>query len=211
MTTTIAASANTTVAASLNAHTVDLVKLSIANGAVKASDIPALIREIHAALRGAYDMSGAAAPAAAVLAAGTAADVQDASADAVEAERYVSIYKDPMDAVTYEQVHCLIDGVGRKMLKRYVREKYGFEWNEYLEYFDLPSDYPSVAPKYSKSKSVEAKALGLGSTVTKVPKALRAVGSASKPAGQTPSARRGRPRNVQKSGRLSARQDSAAA
>lgn len=60
------------------------------------------------------------------------------------------------DSVTDDLIYCLFDGVGRKMITRHILAKYNMTWPEYLEYCDLPADYPRVAPNYSDqhSKSV---------------------------------------------------------
>ena len=203
----------------INVHTMGVVQAAIASGVVTADKVPDLIREVHKAFAETYAACGAGssvealASSTAIPANGdevTIAPEGDTDEAAVVGEEelkveerapLVSIYENPYDAVTDEEIHCLIDGVGMKMLKRYIRAHYNLEWKDYLRIFDLPSDYPSVAPKYSKSKSVEAKTLGLGSTVPKTPKALRLVDAQA----QTPrstSERRRRQRDPQKSGRI---------
>jgi predicted transcriptional regulator len=60
------------------------------------------------------------------------------------------------DSVTDDLIYCLFDGVGRKMITRHILARYNMTWPQYLEYCNLPADYPRVAPKYSDehSKSV---------------------------------------------------------
>ncbi len=57
------------------------------------------------------------------------------------------------DSVTDDLIYCLFDGVGRKMITRHILAKYNMTWSEYLEYCNLPSDYPRVAPRYSEDHS----------------------------------------------------------
>lgn len=57
------------------------------------------------------------------------------------------------DSVTDDLIYCLFDGVGRKMITRHILAKYNMTWSEYLEYCNLPADYPRVAPKYSDEHS----------------------------------------------------------
>ncbi len=57
---------------------------------------------------------------------------------------------------------CLEDGKKLKMLKRYLRTKYNMTPDEYRAKWGLPSDYPMVAPNYSKQRSEFAKKIGLG-------------------------------------------------
>ena len=57
---------------------------------------------------------------------------------------------------------CLEDGKKLKMLKRHLRTTYNMTPDEYRAKWGLPSDYPMVAPNYSKQRSEFAKKIGLG-------------------------------------------------
>lgn len=57
---------------------------------------------------------------------------------------------------------CLEDGKKLKMLKRHLKTAYGMTPEEYRERWDLPADYPMVAPKYAEKRSHLAKKSGLG-------------------------------------------------
>jgi predicted transcriptional regulator len=57
---------------------------------------------------------------------------------------------------------CLEDGKKYKSLKRCLRAKYGMTPEQYRERWDLPKDYPMVAPSYAASRSALAKSIGLG-------------------------------------------------
>lgn len=66
------------------------------------------------------------------------------------------------DAVTDSKVYCLCCGKGFKMLKRHIRAEHGLSEEDYRRKFDLPDDFPLVAPDYSKMKANTAKKIGLG-------------------------------------------------
>lgn len=57
---------------------------------------------------------------------------------------------------------CLEDGVKLKMLKRYLRSKYGMSPEGYRAKWNLPPTYPMVAPAYARKRSEFAKSIGLG-------------------------------------------------
>lgn len=57
---------------------------------------------------------------------------------------------------------CLEDGKKLKMLKRYLRSKYDMTPEEYRTRWNLPPDYPMVAPSYAAKRSKFAKEIGLG-------------------------------------------------
>ena len=64
-------------------------------------------------------------------------------------------------SITPDYIVCLEDGKKLKMLKRHLRTVYGLTPDEYHSKWGLPSDYPMVAPNYSKQRSAFAKKLGL--------------------------------------------------
>ena len=66
------------------------------------------------------------------------------------------------DAVTPSKVFCLCCGKGFSTLKRHLGAIHGLTEAEYRERFDLPKDFPLVAPNYSKMKSAAAKEWSLG-------------------------------------------------
>jgi len=57
---------------------------------------------------------------------------------------------------------CLEDGRKLKMLKRHLRAAFNMTPEEYRSRWNLPSDYPMVAPNYAKRRSDFAKKMGLG-------------------------------------------------
>src|SRR5215471_4313101 len=73
-------------------------------------------------------------------------------------EPAVSIKK----SVTPDYIACLEDGKHWKMLKRHLRIAHQMSIEEYRQRWDLPFDYPMVAPNYARKRSRLAKQIGLG-------------------------------------------------
>lgn len=65
-------------------------------------------------------------------------------------------------SVTDDYIICLEDGKKLKMLKRYLRTQYEMSPEDYRRKWNLPADYPMVAPNYAKRRSEFAKQIGLG-------------------------------------------------
>ena len=65
-------------------------------------------------------------------------------------------------SVTAEYIVCLEDGRELKMLKRYLKATYGMTPDQYRARWNLPADYPMVAPAYAEKRSDLARASGLG-------------------------------------------------
>ena len=55
-------------------------------------------------------------------------------------------------SVTAEYIVCLEDGRKLKMLKRHLRSTYGMTPDEYRAKWNLPADYPMVAPAYAEKR-----------------------------------------------------------
>jgi predicted transcriptional regulator len=65
-------------------------------------------------------------------------------------------------SVTAEYIICLEDGRKLKMLKRHLMVTYGMTPDQYRARWNLPADYPMVAPAYAERRSEFARASGLG-------------------------------------------------
>jgi len=65
-------------------------------------------------------------------------------------------------SITPDYIVCLEDGKKLKMLKRYLRARYKMSPDEYRQRWNLPPDYPMVAPNYAQRRSDFAKKIGLG-------------------------------------------------
>jgi predicted transcriptional regulator len=71
----------------------------------------------------------------------------------------------PGKSIHDDYIVCLEDGKKLKMLKRYLRSTYGMSPEDYRKRWNLPPDYPMVAPNYAKKRSEFAKRIGLGKGV----------------------------------------------
>jgi len=65
-------------------------------------------------------------------------------------------------SVTPDFIVCLEDGKKLKMLKRHLMSTYNMTPEQYKAKWDLPKDYPLVAPNYARTRSELAKKIGLG-------------------------------------------------
>ncbi|PWJ88442.1 ROS/MUCR transcriptional regulator protein [Mesorhizobium loti] len=68
----------------------------------------------------------------------------------------------PKKSIFPDYIICLEDGRKFKSLKRHLRTDFGLTPEQYREKWNLPGDYPMVAPSYSEKRSALAKASGLG-------------------------------------------------
>jgi predicted transcriptional regulator len=114
-----------------------VVSAFVTKNNVSASDLPKLIADVHQAF------AGLGAPAAPLE---------------VEATKpAISVRK----SITPDFLICLEDGKKFKSLKRHLSQL-GLTPDEYRTKWNLPRDYPMVAPNYSASRSALAKSIGLG-------------------------------------------------
>ncbi len=65
-------------------------------------------------------------------------------------------------SVTPDYIICLEDGKKLKMLRRHLKTSYGMTPEQYRERWNLPPEYPMVAPNYAQHRSSLAKKIGLG-------------------------------------------------
>ena len=73
----------------------------------------------------------------------------------------------PKRSVHRDYIVCLEEGKKYKSLKRHIFSAHGLSPAEYKVRWNLPSDYPMVAPSYSSTRSELAKSLGLGRKAAK--------------------------------------------
>jgi len=118
--------------------TAKIVSAYVSNNTVAAPDLPQLINDTHAAL---------------VRATG-----RPVEAERDEQRPKVSVKKSVMP----DYIICLEDGKKFKSLKRHLRTHYNMTPEEYREKWNLPHDYPMVAPNYARQRSDLAKKMGLG-------------------------------------------------
>ena len=116
--------------------TSDIVSAHVSNNDVAVDEVPTLITSVFDALSQAGIQSEEVAP----------------------PEPAVSIRA----SVKPDYIVCLEDGKKLKMLKRYLRTNFDMSPDEYRERWNLPADYPMVAPNYAEKRRELAKKIGLG-------------------------------------------------
>jgi predicted transcriptional regulator len=114
----------------------EIVAAYVSKNPVAAHELPEIIRNVHATLGGFNGAETRALP----------------RAPAVPVKK--SVHDD--------YIVCLEDGKKLKMLKRYLRARYKMTPDEYRARWNLPSNYPMVAPNYAQKRSDFAKKIGLG-------------------------------------------------
>ena len=115
----------------------EIVSAYVSKNPVAAEDLPGLIRKVHATLGG---FAG------------------QAETRALPRTPAVPVRK----SIQPDYIVCLEDGKRLKMLKRYLRSRFKLSPSEYRERWNLPPDYPMVAPNYAQKRSDFAKKIGLG-------------------------------------------------
>lgn len=118
--------------------TADIVAAHVSNNSVAVSDLPLLISNVHGALVG----LGTTAP----------------EPEAKKQEPAVSV----RSSIKPDYIVCLEDGKKLKMLKRHLMTHYQMTPEQYRTKWNLPADYPMVAPNYAEQRRTLAKKIGLG-------------------------------------------------
>ena len=116
--------------------TSDIVTAHVANNDVEVDALPALIQNVYGALSG--------------------LNTEETEEEAPEPA--VSV----RSSVKQDHIVCLEDGKKMKMLKRHLMTDHGMTPEEYRERWNLPADYPMVAPEYADKRRELAKKIGLG-------------------------------------------------
>lgn len=117
--------------------TADIVAAHVSNNSVAISDIPLVIRSVHEALAG---LGTKAAPA------------PEPQQPAVSVRA----------SIKPDYIVCLEDGKKLKMMRRHLMTAYGMTPDDYRAKWNLPKDYPMVAPNYAETRRTLAKSIGLG-------------------------------------------------
>ena len=119
-------------------QTANIVAAYVSKNAVPPNEISSLINQVHAAL---------------VRVAAGHGDVHgEPLKPAVPVKK----------SIAPDYLVCLEDGKKFKSLKRHLRTQYNMTPEQYREKWDLPADYPMVAPNYAAARSQLAKQMGLG-------------------------------------------------
>jgi predicted transcriptional regulator len=143
--------------------TASIVSAYVSKNSVPVAGLPDLVASVHASLQ---KLATVAEP------------------EPVQATPAVPIKK----SVTPDYIISLEDGRKFKSLKRHLSAHYGMTPDEYRAKWNLPSDYPMVAPNYAATRSALAKTMGLGR------KPGAKVASKAKPAAAAAAPKRGRPK-----------------
>jgi len=114
----------------------EIVSAYVSKNPVAAHELPAIIKNVHATLGGFAGADERTLP----------------RAPAVPVKK----------SIQPDYIVCLEDGKKLKMLKRYLRSRYKLSPSDYRERWNLPPDYPMVAPNYAQKRSDFAKKIGLG-------------------------------------------------
>lgn len=117
--------------------TSDIVAAHVSNNDVAVEDVPSLITNVFSALSGLGE---------------------DSERDEPRPDPAVSI----RSSVKKDHIVCLDCGKKMKMLKRHLSTEHDMTPDEYKARWDLPSDYPLVAPNYAATRRDLAKKIGLG-------------------------------------------------
>ncbi len=126
--------------------TVRVVAGFVAHNTITAAELPALIRTTYAALA-------------------------ELSPDRTCSRPHQGPAVPIDESVTRDYIVCLDDGRRLKTLKRYLRRKYSLTPEQYRARWDLPDDYPMVAPGYAELRSTLARRKPLTADAS-APKAL---------------------------------------
>ena len=116
--------------------TARIVAAYVAANPLAAEALPGLIRSVHASL----------------ASLDSAASVAERPQPAVP----------PRKSVFPDYIVCLEDGKKLKMLRRHLKAAFDLTPEQYRDRWDLPPDYPMVAPRYAEQRSSLAKQIGLG-------------------------------------------------
>lgn len=120
--------------------TADIVAAHVGNNPVPPEDVATLIQTVHTALAALDDPE----------------PIRAAPAVPVET------------SVGRDHLVCLEDGRRMKMLKRHLMTHYNLTPDQYRTKWNLPSDYPMVAPAYAEQRRFLAKQIGLGTKPRRV-------------------------------------------
>jgi len=118
--------------------TADVVAAYVSNNVVQTGDLPDLIANVHAAL-------------------GTTAQGESSKPEVI-AKPAVNVRK----SIQHNELVCLECGKKFKSLKRHLMTYHNLTPEAYRAKWDLPANYPMVAPAYAEKRSQLAKKMKLG-------------------------------------------------
>ena len=121
------------------ALTAEIVAAYVSRNSLPAGELPNLLRAVHDSLQS-------------IVSGPAEGPAQEPLKPAVPIKK--SVHQD--------YIVCLEDGKRYKSLKRHLSTAYGLTPDQYREKWDLPKDYPMVAPAYASARSTLARQMGLG-------------------------------------------------
>jgi predicted transcriptional regulator len=116
--------------------TAQIVSVFVGNNAVRADQLPTLIRDVHRTL----------------------STVGEAPAERAKVEPVVEVKK----SVFADHLVCLACGGSFKTIRRHLGSEHEMMPEQYRAKYGLPHGYPMVAPTYAQQRSAFAKKIGLG-------------------------------------------------
>ena len=117
--------------------TSDIVAAHVSNNNIEVGDVPTLISSVYSALSGL----------------GETVEPEEERPDPAVSVR---------SSVKKDHIVCLDCGKKMKMLKRHLSTEHDMSPEDYRQRWELPSDYPMVAPAYAETRRDLAKKIGLG-------------------------------------------------
>lgn len=117
--------------------TAEIVAAYVSNNSVATNDLQSIIAQVRAALGSRVE---------------PAQEVMEKPKPAVSVRR----------SIQNDHLICLEDGQKFRSLKRHLMSHHGLNPEQYREKWELPADYPMVAPSYAEARSRLAKDMGLG-------------------------------------------------
>jgi len=118
--------------------TAQIVSSYVQNHQVAATQLPDLIKQVHQSLSSLRDHKN--------------------EPDDFDRTPAVSIE----DSISDRFMTCLEDGLQFRSLKRHLKASHNLTPEQYRDKWQLPADYPMVAPNYSLTRSRLARKSGLG-------------------------------------------------
>lgn len=124
----------------LLAMTTEIVSAHLSNLSSPVENISSVIKEVYETLK----------------------NIDSAPAESEKLTPAVPVRK----SVFPDYIICLEDGKKLKMLKRHLMSAYNMTPEDYRARWNLPADYPMVAPAYAEKRSNLAREIGLGRKIS---------------------------------------------
>jgi predicted transcriptional regulator len=154
--------------------TAEIIVAFLQNASISPDELPGLVRRIRAAVEA--DLSGEeeTAPAAEPASSGDGAAKTGAPSAPQKAPQKTPHANDTRapavpvaQSIHRDYLISLEDGAHYRSLRRHLMSKYGMTPDDYRAKWNLPADYPMVAPSYAEARSEVAKRTGLGRSPAK--------------------------------------------